>query len=385
MIPYSGEVEVNGQTIAWETTFDQSMKFKCSMCGYSCTASNVEISKTELLRIENLGKTDFYEDFANEEGKISKRFKGSDKDACLFLDEVKKCTIYSSRPSVCRLFPFKIVPISENKVKIDVTYGCKSMMNKNFSSENEVDYSEMVKTFMSHEFLGGKESYQAEALHSMLKDKLDKPHSVKDCWNSAVTELKNMEYFEQFWDVLDSFEKERSKIQGTLRRSNDELLISNSLKEYRNREFKQEPFYNPKLFFGSHSRPYQSLDFSNDQCYYFSITGEYLKFKKGNEERTFLISEIAKRKLSPLAKIKMHEYYWTIWDRQATKQKLEMHFLEKKTPSFGLMVSITKKKVLLLQFFMDAISHYYGETEISERSVKEAIMPFDLIFCYMKI
>ncbi len=386
MNPYSGQIEINGQTINWETTFDQSLKFKCSMCGYSCTSSNVEVSKPELLRIENIGKIGFSEVFVNDEGKTSNRLKGSDKDPCLFLSDEKKCTIYEHRPSVCRLFPFKIVPISPTKVKIDITYGCKSVMNNYYSEENEVDYAEMVKTFLTHEFIGDKNAYQAEALHSMLKDLLDRQNSVNESWNLAVDEIKNIEYFEHFWDVLDSFEKERAKISGCLKRSNDEQFMTNSIKEFKRREFKQDPFYNPKMFFGSHSRPYQSIDFSNNQCYYFSIRDDKLVFKKDNDEKTFLISEIPKKKLSFEAKQKLHEYFLTLWDRQATKQKLEMHFMNlKNQSSFGLMMSITKKKILLLQFFMDSIAHYYGESEITERIVKESIMPFDLIFCYMKI
>ena len=385
MQPYSGIVEVGGKEIRWETTFDQSIKFKCTNCGYCCTSSNVEMSDDEVLEIKGLGKNGFSEDFVTEEGNNSKRIKGSDKDACMFLDGKKLCSVYEHRPSVCRLYPFKLVPVSESLVKIDVTYSCKSILRKHFAKENEVDFGNLVKEFMQHPFLGNKQKYKAQKLHESVREFLDKDMAVTECWNTITGEVKSMEYFEQIWDLLDAFEKSRANFKGILKRSNVKEYISGSISKYKSLKSEIKPYYSPDFFRGSHSRPYQTMDLPTNKVYYFSITGNEVAFRGKEETKVYPISSVAKKQLTDDAKDFLLEYLRTLWERQITMQQIEqiVHETRGTAPSFTIQLQAAKKKFLLFSFFMDAIAHNRGINEITLQDAQEAVFPFDLIFCYM--
>ena len=383
MQPYTGIIELDDKEIRWETTFDQSIKFKCTNCGYCCTSSNVELSDEELLKIKDSGEEGFSEDFLTDEGQASKRIKGSDKEPCLFLGDSKLCNVYEHRPSVCRLYPFKIVPVSENLVKIDVTKSCKSILKKHFAEENEVDFGNLVAEFLKHSFSKNR-IYKAQLLHETVKDFLDKEAAVDECLAVIVAEVKLMNHFEQIWDLLDSFEKTRLQHKATLRRSNVQEYIKESMNNYKSATPDIKPNYEPEFFRGSHNRPYQSIDLSRNKVYYFSIGENEVHFS--NEKKSYPISSISRKTLSGEAANFLSEYVQTLWKRQITRQKIEqkVHDSMGKIPSFTIQLQEAKKKFMLFSFFMDAISHHKGHGEITLSDAQESVLPFDLIFLNMR-
>ncbi|TAL52729.1 MAG: YkgJ family cysteine cluster protein [Nanoarchaeota archaeon] len=381
---YSGVVDVEGREVRWETTFDESIKFKCTNCGYCCTSSNVEISKDEILGIKGLGKKSFTEEFVNEEHENSTRIKNTDKDPCLFLNEKKLCNVYEHRPSVCRLYPFKLVPVSDGLVKIDTTYSCKSMLTKHFSKENEVDFGEIVKTFLSHPF-GKHQQYQSGILHEAVKEHLDKDSATSQCWESIISEIHSMELFEQTWDLMSSFEKTREQKE-ILKKSDAHEYISRALEHYKSNKLPINPSYSDDFFYGSHQRPYQSMDLSTNKVYYFRIKEGNVIFIDGKNEKNYPLESITKKSLSPEAKDFLADYLRKLWGRQLTKQKIEQKVYESRgtIPSFSIQLDVAKKKFMLLGFFMDAIAHNREDNLITMKDAQEAVLPFDLIFCYLR-
>jgi len=81
-------------------------KFKCKKCGECCYSPR--LSKKDIKRIEKLGfkKEEFIEkDFRNF--SYIKEINGY----CMFLKRNKKasCKIYKARPTICRLYPSKLI------------------------------------------------------------------------------------------------------------------------------------------------------------------------------------------------------------------------------------------------------------------------------------
>ncbi len=389
MQPHTGFVEVNGSRIFWETTFDKSINFTCNSCGYCCTNSNVEVSEAEVLQIANLGKADFSESFIADSNIPSIRLKGTDKNPCLFLGKENACSVYAKRPLTCKLYPFKIVPISANHVKIDLTIACPTLLNKEYSENNEVDFGEMIRGYISHPFFGSAENYQGTKLHHAVKDSLDKDTAVDFCWNAVVNELNNLEYAEQLWEVIDSFEKVRERLYPELlKRSNAEKYCSDSLAQFRSLKLSVEPAYSPNIFRGAHTRPYQSLNLESNSVYFFSIKDGVVLFADSFYVKEYPIEKINKKQMSSESKEFLIGYLMEIWKRQTITQKVHMRVyqsLEQKIPirSFDMQIGIFKKKLMLLQFFMDAIAHHNGHSKIQINDVKESLFPFDLLMLHL--
>ncbi len=379
MEPYRGDVQVDGRVVLWETSFDSSVRFACVGCGYSCTNSNVEISPDELLRIEGVSSVGVGEKFIAEDGTLSLRIAGSDSTACRFLTQRKRCSIYEVRPSVCRIFPFKVVPISSSQARIDVTYGCTAMLTKHFAQENEVDFGVMVRDFLSHPFAIGR-VYDGAKLHEQVKDSLDKDAAVQLCWASIVDEVGHLELFERLWDVLDAFEHARNGFPTVLRHSHAVEYIEKSLARFRTSRSVIAPVYESDFFLGSHARPYQCLRIATNEVYFFSFSKDGVRFSDATRE--YFFSQIKKKPMSEEAKKFLREYLGCVWDRQVVRQKIEERVYDSGGHSFSVMLATAKKKFLLFSFFMDAIAHHRGHDQIELDDAREAVYPFDLIFCF---
>ena len=77
-------------------------RFKCKRCGKCCKLI-VDLSKQD---IERLKKSDI-KDFLNKDGKTLKKINGYCKFQTLKAGK-SSCSIYNSRPEICRAFPIKI-------------------------------------------------------------------------------------------------------------------------------------------------------------------------------------------------------------------------------------------------------------------------------------
>ena len=154
--PYKGTLEIDGNHVEWETTFDQSVKFKCTNCGYCCDSSNVILS---------------FEDFPNipvefqELREDSKTYiKGTDHSRCPFLSQDNLCNIYEKRPYVCREYPFKVTFVSNNKAYIDLIHACESIVKEDYLPDNEVDFSFLVRKSYYKQLLAEKPSLNFDFL-----------------------------------------------------------------------------------------------------------------------------------------------------------------------------------------------------------------------------
>ena len=82
-------------------------KLKCHRCGWCCKniPVNVNLDDVQLLSLRVLGRVDVVE-FASRFTVFYSKFMPYLKTPCPFYHG--KCVVYSSRPDVCRVFPFDI-------------------------------------------------------------------------------------------------------------------------------------------------------------------------------------------------------------------------------------------------------------------------------------
>lgn len=192
--PYKGTLEIDGNLIEWETTFDQSVKFKCTNCGYCCDSTNVILGFEDIHNIP--------EDLQELRDDGFTYIKGTDHAACPFLSKDNLCNIYEKRPYVCREYPFKVTFVSKNKAYIDLIHSCESIVKEDYLPENEVDFTYLVrksyyrqllteKTEVDVAFLSQKEIMEVisqpynwdelkQKLFSLLKASSGKPYKAMD-------------------------------------------------------------------------------------------------------------------------------------------------------------------------------------------------------------
>ena len=89
------------------------VKYDCKKCpGYCCTYSDIEVTKRDIARLARHFGVDYaraQQRYTKPKGKarlLRHREDAIYASACMFLDqEQRRCTIYESRPGVCRTYP----------------------------------------------------------------------------------------------------------------------------------------------------------------------------------------------------------------------------------------------------------------------------------------
>ena len=131
MPPYTGKVLIDGKTWTWKTTFSDTLKFRCAGCGICCIASNVYLEDDEKEAIEKIGETDFSSRVKDpQSGKEDQLLEKQADKRCHFLDDRLRCRVYTIRPLICRMFPFKAVIGRTGQIDIDVSYGCSAVIDR---------------------------------------------------------------------------------------------------------------------------------------------------------------------------------------------------------------------------------------------------------------
>jgi Fe-S-cluster containining protein len=77
------------------------------------------------------------------------RLKKKADGNCIFLDEKRRCSIYSVRPNICRIFPFWAMRLISNKIKIiehDAYPECLIVKNKDVEKTLSKKQKEEIKS-----------------------------------------------------------------------------------------------------------------------------------------------------------------------------------------------------------------------------------------------
>jgi len=140
------------------TKFKKPFRFECQQCGKCCSDKDtiVNLTYTDFLRIhseknhslEDLLEVVGYYIYENEptqdqlkkmvvppiltqRGPAFLGLRKTDDGKCVYLSDTNQCTIYQSRPAICRSFPFHFhytpVPKPEKRIDIEMTYAVKAI------------------------------------------------------------------------------------------------------------------------------------------------------------------------------------------------------------------------------------------------------------------
>lgn len=117
------------------------LRFRCKRCGvFCCRLGGPKLTRKDIERIKQAGYhvKDFLEPVSNSEFKGMPIMRGSLKNredgSCIFLKfDVEKncyeCSIYNSRPVLCRLYPFDFDRISPSVIALKFIPFCRGLNN----------------------------------------------------------------------------------------------------------------------------------------------------------------------------------------------------------------------------------------------------------------
>lgn len=164
-------IVVDGNEINWSSSFKKAV-FTCVPCGLCCKIYRIVIEEAD---IEKMGLNS--NQWINNNGELN--LTRNNENCCIFNNK-PLCKKYEVRPRNCRIYPFDIIIINENKVILDLVYTCP------FVGEGEEKTAQEINKLLEHHIINGKKAFFAKALENVKKQK-----SILSSTNS------NDLYFEQ--------------------------------------------------------------------------------------------------------------------------------------------------------------------------------------------
>jgi len=142
--------------------YPKNVRFQCTRCALCCGDTKKRVRHILLLKkeTERISEATYkpVEEFAVQiEGRepyVYEMKKTEEEGKCLFLKE-NLCTIYASRPLICRFYPFQLKTMKEGRHRFSYTTECpgigkgerveKSYLEKLFQQAHEQLMEEATK------------------------------------------------------------------------------------------------------------------------------------------------------------------------------------------------------------------------------------------------
>ncbi len=383
MPQYKGSVEVDNKTFNWHTSFDDSVKFQCIRCGLSCIGTEVQVSDKEIGRIKAETGKSFFEEYTTPFGNKKKRLKKIN-NRCIFLGDKMECTIHSVKPLLCREFPFKVLFTATNQAVIDVTYGCGCMIRKDFSQDNDIDFSQLVK---EHYLDSPEDASDLETFSRIVKnvkDNLDSSEAVKKCWEFIVGKLVSPI---ELCVLIENFQKAREEIK-KLNFSNADKYIQTA-NEMPFKEIDWDGFM--RRFLSrviSEKNNFVALEPVSLRKYSLVLTNERISFDYyfSDDKKSFSIGDVKRRIILPEGIDILKNFLGKFWDRAVTSNDfcLAMASFREQKGYFphSIIVQLDAARFALhgLEFFLHLIAEKNCHEDITADDVKEAIVLLDGAF-----
>lgn len=121
--------------------YQKNLRFKCKRCAtFCCMLGGPDLTKRDIERIKQAGyetesflrpvQNESYESMVTLHGSLKNREDGS----CIFLGfnyekRCYECTIYDTRPILCRLYPFEVEMPILNCIIIKIIPCCRGLNN----------------------------------------------------------------------------------------------------------------------------------------------------------------------------------------------------------------------------------------------------------------
>jgi len=383
MRTYKGTVDIGNKAINWQTTFEQSVKFRCIRCGLSCIGADVQLTEKEIKLIQEKIKEDFYEEYTTPFGNKRKRLRKSGK-RCIFLDDKMNCRIYPIRPLLCREYPFKVLFTNKNNAVIDITSHCGCIITKDFDNENKVDFGEIVK---EHYINSPEDADELELLDDIVQDvkkNMDSHEAVKRCWDIIVGRLVSPL---ETCSLIVNFQHEREKFR-TLGFSNLDRYISSTLeRDYLETDwtgFMQR--FHQKIAFQKNNLT--GMEIKNLRKYSLTISQREIEFNYlfSNDRVSISPESLQRKAITPDGIDELKGFLNKFWDRAVTSYDfyLAMRDLRERIgkypPSIIIQLDAGRFALHCFEYFLHVLSEKNRHEDITDEDVKETILILDGAF-----
>lgn len=137
-----------------EEWFSDGLRFKCTACGKCCTGSPgyVYLSSMDLDRLSThfkLTPKEFLKKYARQ---VEEQYALLDRPGsydCIFLKD-KKCTVYESRPTQCRTYPWWIYNLREPKDWEEAAQHCEGINHPEAPIVPSLQIQEQCLTYLDN-------------------------------------------------------------------------------------------------------------------------------------------------------------------------------------------------------------------------------------------
>lgn len=406
MKPAKGTFEINGKKTTWETTFDQSFRFRCIGKATCCVGGNYELMKRDAERGGKIfdGKTDGLE--SSLRFKRTK-IKSKENGECVFLGN-DRCKIYEKRPAICRTFPFTIIFTSDDHAFIDLNWQCCALECLNDPSVGgETDLNEMVKekylTLSKEKLPDGKtllenwlENYQKSMKISEL---LDKKMACEKVWDHIVDYLDKCRDIVDVCSLITSFMETRQDIPYLLKLSHCGEYIRMAGKKERNSigeeewgNFISNNFFNYMIYFDRErkGKPLLKKSLIDGKLYKEVVEDNMIKIQRGETIKEIEPAKIQRKDFDKEAKKFLIKYLKYIWRRKFVEFDFSrlMNLVYAKTGgvnlySFAAQLLVSRYTLENLQFHLAIISEKNGHSTYTKEDVMETIDLIDTMVIMM--
>ena len=138
----------------------KNLKFNCKRCArLCCRLGGPPLFKKDVNKLQKLGYQ--LEEFLQKEhssrqynSRVIGNLKNKKDGSCIFLKStkgkrIKSCTIYDSRPILCRLFPFKIAKTDKRIFSFEVIPCCNGLNDyENGDNIDEIYFKKNIHSLL---------------------------------------------------------------------------------------------------------------------------------------------------------------------------------------------------------------------------------------------
>lgn len=134
--------------------FSEGLRFKCTECGKCCTGSPgyVYISERDidqLAKHHNLSIDEFKKNYTRIVDGLRALIDRSESNDCIFLID-NKCSVYESRPSQCRTFPWWTSNLKTPKDWEEASKSCEGVNHPDAPLVPSVKIEEQLGTYLDN-------------------------------------------------------------------------------------------------------------------------------------------------------------------------------------------------------------------------------------------
>jgi len=212
---FSGQSEIGGKKVRWESVFPKGTRYNCERCGICCTRLDLTQKDIDLLKNRGFGEHIVYRDLITEGHASKASLRLRQNGFCEFLNDRRLCDIYELRPLVCHAYPIMPTPGFENEILVDIALRCP-YVGGNKTEIKDADIQERVDGYIG---------YVPDIIKKALEYRYTLAEHIRSAYPVAfMTRDEKLPFMDKAVDMLASIDW-TADIIGTLRDWSDKISL----------------------------------------------------------------------------------------------------------------------------------------------------------------